>query len=160
MARQTRYRAAALLPEPLFRTPSAGRRWWWQMPLLGGSRSPGLLLDRMVCRVRTWASQGDHRVGDLSSPGHWTPAWVRWTAPHRSRWHHALMPFGVRWAVACREGDQVDWAEAGRGWGQRAAEWAYLFEPYARPANQLLFDRLDVSDGVYLLDTACGAGSG
>jgi SAM-dependent methyltransferase len=68
------------------------------------------------------------------------------------------MPFGVRWTVACREGDQVDWAGAGRGWGQRAAEWAYLFEPYARPANQLLLDRLDVGDGVHLLDIACGSG--
>jgi len=52
----------------------------------------------------------------------------------------------------------LDWAEAGRGWGRRAAEWAYLFEPYARPANQLLFDRLDVGDGVRLLDIACGSG--
>ena len=31
-----------------------------------------------------------------------------------------------------------DWTEAGRGWGARAAEWAYLLEPYARPANELL----------------------
>jgi SAM-dependent methyltransferase len=64
----------------------------------------------------------------------------------------------VRWTVACRLGDEVDWAKAGRGWGQRAAEWAYLSEPYARPANQLLFDRLAVGDGVHLLDIACGSG--
>jgi SAM-dependent methyltransferase len=37
-------------------------------------------------------------------------------------------------------------------------EWAYLLEPYARPANELLFDRLRVSDGVRLLDIACGSG--
>ncbi|MGI9577731.1 MAG: class I SAM-dependent methyltransferase [Microthrixaceae bacterium] len=50
------------------------------------------------------------------------------------------------------------WVEAGRGWGARAAEWAYLFEPYARPANDLLFDRLGVGDGTGLLDIACGSG--
>ena len=52
----------------------------------------------------------------------------------------------------------MGWAEAGRGWGERAVEWAYLLEPYARPANELLFDRLRVSDGVRLLDIACGSG--
>ncbi len=31
-----------------------------------------------------------------------------------------------------------NWEEAGRGWGARALDWAYLFEPYARPANDLL----------------------
>jgi SAM-dependent methyltransferase len=35
---------------------------------------------------------------------------------------------------------------------------AYLVEPYARPANELLFDRLGVGDGVRLLDIACGSG--
>lgn len=52
----------------------------------------------------------------------------------------------------------MDWAEAGRGWGARAGEWAYLLEPYARPANELLFDRLRVGDSVRLLDIACGSG--
>ena len=52
----------------------------------------------------------------------------------------------------------VNWEEAGRGWGARAVEWAYLFEPYARPANELLFDRLAVGDGTHLLDIACGSG--
>lgn len=52
----------------------------------------------------------------------------------------------------------MGWAEAGRGWGQRAVEWAYLFEPYARPANELLFDRLQVDEGVRLVDIACGSG--
>jgi SAM-dependent methyltransferase len=52
----------------------------------------------------------------------------------------------------------VNWEEAGRGWGARAEEWAYLFEPYARPANELLFDRLEIGDGARLLDIACGSG--
>ncbi len=51
-----------------------------------------------------------------------------------------------------------NWEEAGRGWGARAPEWAYLFEPYARSANELLFDRLGVSEGTRLLDVACGSG--
>ena len=51
-----------------------------------------------------------------------------------------------------------DWAEAGRGWGARAVEWAYLCEPYARPANELLFDRLGVGEGVRHIDIACGSG--
>ncbi len=52
----------------------------------------------------------------------------------------------------------ANWEVAGRGWGARAAEWAYLFEPYARPANELLFDRLGIEDGTHLLDIACGSG--
>ena len=50
------------------------------------------------------------------------------------------------------------WIEAGRGWGARAEEWAYLFEPYALPANQLVFDRLGVGAGTRYLDVACGSG--
>lgn len=53
---------------------------------------------------------------------------------------------------------RVDWQEAGRGWGARATEWAYLWEPYALPANEVLFDRLGVDAGVRLLDIACGSG--
>src|SRR5580698_3247210 len=52
----------------------------------------------------------------------------------------------------------MDWKEAGRGWGARATEWAYLFEPYALPANEVLFDRLGVGAGVRLVDIACGSG--
>ncbi len=52
----------------------------------------------------------------------------------------------------------VDWQEAGRGWGARATEWAYLWEPYALPANEVLFDRLGVDEGIRLLDIACGSG--
>jgi SAM-dependent methyltransferase len=33
-----------------------------------------------------------------------------------------------------------------------------LFEPYARPANEVVFDRLGVGPGVDLLDIACGSG--
>lgn len=51
-----------------------------------------------------------------------------------------------------------NWKEAGRGWGARAAEWAFLFEPYALPANERLFDQLAVSAGTRLLDVACGSG--
>ncbi len=53
---------------------------------------------------------------------------------------------------------RVDWEEAGRGWGARATEWAYLWEPYALPANEVLLDRLGVDAGVRLLDIACGSG--
>jgi SAM-dependent methyltransferase len=52
----------------------------------------------------------------------------------------------------------VGWELAGRGWGQRAREWAYLVEPYARPANERLFERLKVGERVRLLDIACGSG--
>ena len=51
-----------------------------------------------------------------------------------------------------------DWHEAGRAWGAHATDWAYLFEHYARPANEVVFDRLDVGPGVRLLDIACGSG--
>lgn len=52
----------------------------------------------------------------------------------------------------------IGWNEAGRAWGARAADWAYLFEPYARPANEIVFDRLGVGAGVRVVDIACGAG--
>jgi hypothetical protein len=35
----------------------------------------------------------------------------------------------------------MGWAESGQAWGERAADWAYLIEPYARRANDVLFDR-------------------
>ena len=54
--------------------------------------------------------------------------------------------------------DRSDWREAGRGWGAQATDWAYLFEPYARPANDVLLDRLAVGAGTRLLDVACGSG--
>jgi SAM-dependent methyltransferase len=52
----------------------------------------------------------------------------------------------------------VDWEEAGRAWGARPTDWAYLFEPYARPANELIFDQLGTGEGTRLLDIACGSG--
>ena len=52
----------------------------------------------------------------------------------------------------------MDWIESGRAWGERAADWAYLMEPYARPANDALFDRAGVGTGTRLLDIACGSG--
>ena len=50
------------------------------------------------------------------------------------------------------------WKEAGRAWGARSADWAYLFEPYARPANEVVFDQVGVGAGVRLVDIACGSG--
>lgn len=50
------------------------------------------------------------------------------------------------------------WRDAGRAWGARAADWAYLFEPYARPANEVVFDQVGVRPGARLLDVACGSG--
>lgn len=42
------------------------------------------------------------------------------------------------WRVEVR---RMGWAESGRAWGERAADWAYLAEPYARRVNDALFDR-------------------
>ncbi len=52
----------------------------------------------------------------------------------------------------------MSWQQSGDAWGSHAVDWAYLFEPYARPANDALFDALDVGPGVRLLDVACGSG--
>ena len=52
----------------------------------------------------------------------------------------------------------MGWEESGAAWGSRATEWAYLFEPYSRPANQAVFDRCGVGPGTSLLDVGCGAG--
>ena len=38
----------------------------------------------------------------------------------------------------------MGWVESGRAWGERATDWAYLAEPYARSANDALFDRTGV----------------
>ena len=53
---------------------------------------------------------------------------------------------------------EPQWEISGRAWSARAAEWAYLWEPYSRPANALVFDRLGVGPGVRLVDIACGSG--
>ncbi len=54
--------------------------------------------------------------------------------------------------------DTPDWAIAGDAWGHAAADWAYLFEPYARDAIEHLFDALEIGEGTDLLDLACGSG--
>ena len=41
----------------------------------------------------------------------------------------------------------MGWVESGRAWGERAADWAYLVEPYARRANDALFDRAGSARG-------------
>ena len=52
----------------------------------------------------------------------------------------------------------MSWAESGRAWGERAVDWAYLVEPYARRVNDELFDRTGVGPGTRLVDIACGSG--
>ncbi len=52
----------------------------------------------------------------------------------------------------------MDWEKAGAAWGSRAVEWAYLFEPYSRPANATVFDQCGVAQGTALLDVGCGSG--
>lgn len=52
----------------------------------------------------------------------------------------------------------MGWEESGHAWGARATDWAHLMEAYARPANDDVFDRLDVGHGTRLLDIACGSG--
>ena len=52
----------------------------------------------------------------------------------------------------------MGWIESGQAWGERAIDWAYLTEPYARRANDALFDRAGVGPGTRLLDIACGSG--
>ena len=52
----------------------------------------------------------------------------------------------------------MGWEESGSAWGTRARDWAYLMEPYSRPANDAVFDRLDLKPGTRLLDVACGSG--
>jgi len=58
-------------------------------------------------------------------------------------------------------GDELDetWREAGAAWGHAAADWAYLFEPYARDAADAVFDQLRVNGDTHLFDMACGAGA-
>ncbi|HUW17374.1 MAG TPA: class I SAM-dependent methyltransferase [Actinomycetes bacterium] len=52
----------------------------------------------------------------------------------------------------------MGWEASGEAWGSRAADWAYLFEPYSRPANQTVFDRCGVGPETSLLDVGCGSG--
>ncbi len=52
----------------------------------------------------------------------------------------------------------MSWVQSGRAWGEQAADWAYLAEPYARRVNEALFARVQVGLGTRLLDIACGSG--
>ncbi len=52
----------------------------------------------------------------------------------------------------------MGWEASGEAWGSRAADWAYLWEPYSRPANETVFDRCGITPGTTLLDVGCGAG--
>jgi len=52
----------------------------------------------------------------------------------------------------------VSWRHAGRAWGARALDWAYLTEPYGRPAYDLVFGRTGFGEETSLLDIACGSG--
>jgi ubiquinone/menaquinone biosynthesis C-methylase UbiE len=51
-----------------------------------------------------------------------------------------------------------DWKQTGEAWGDRATDWAHLWEPYARSANVAVFDHLAIDDRTRLLDIACGSG--
>jgi SAM-dependent methyltransferase len=55
-------------------------------------------------------------------------------------------------------GEAMGWVQSGQAWGDRAVDWAYLAEPYARRVNDALFDRARVGAGTRLLDIACGSG--
>lgn len=60
-------------------------------------------------------------------------------------------------AEAGREAAE-SWREAGHAWGARAVDWAYLWEPFLRPANDVVFDKTGVGQGTRLLDIGCGSG--
>ena len=52
----------------------------------------------------------------------------------------------------------MGWESAGAAWGSRAVDWAYLFEPYSRPANNVVFTESRVGPGTSVLDVGCGSG--
>ncbi len=51
-----------------------------------------------------------------------------------------------------------DWRAAGEAWGHAAADWACLFEHYAIPVIDAIFERVGVGSGCSVLDMACGSG--
>ena len=53
----------------------------------------------------------------------------------------------------------MGWIESGQAWGERAADWACLMEPYARAApTTRCLTAAGVGPGTRLLDIACGYG--
>jgi SAM-dependent methyltransferase len=52
----------------------------------------------------------------------------------------------------------MSWQQAGRAWGARALDWAYLTESYGRAAYDQVFARTGVGENTSLLDVACGSG--
>ena len=51
-----------------------------------------------------------------------------------------------------------DWREAGKAWGHSATDWACLYEHYALDVIIAIFQRVGVTEGVRMLDMACGSG--
>ena len=119
-------------------------------------RGPGRAHGHLVSSARPSAAEG-------AGPGWPGAPWGRGTAmparPHD--WHREGNP--AHYGQGCRcgigqGGGPMGWVESGQAWGERAADWAYLNEPYARRANDALFDRAGVGPGTRLLDIACGSG--
>lgn len=51
-----------------------------------------------------------------------------------------------------------DWQTAGRAWGARATDWAYLTEPGAWQVYEAVFDAVVLDARSRVLDVACGSG--
>ena len=51
-----------------------------------------------------------------------------------------------------------EWRQAGAAWGERAVDWAYLFEPSFAPTYRTVLPRLGLGPGTRHLDIACGSG--
>jgi SAM-dependent methyltransferase len=52
----------------------------------------------------------------------------------------------------------VTWQEAGKAWGERARDWAYLLEGYGLAAQDRVLARTGVCLDTRVLDVACGSG--
>jgi SAM-dependent methyltransferase len=53
---------------------------------------------------------------------------------------------------------EAGWQQAGKAWGARARDWAYLAEGFARSGYEAVFAAGGVGAETRLLDIACGAG--
>jgi len=51
-----------------------------------------------------------------------------------------------------------DWQEAGEAWGRSANDWSCLFEHYAVQVMTAIFERIEMREGMEILDLACGSG--